>query len=110
MNEDSKAKIRMQLINLTQNKKTVKKVKRIAEIICKPVLLECICKIESSSVGKTKKKTHIRERCPKFTATCKENVKEMLKEIVKLGRIRNKGTKIFYIYRFDLTALHGTKI
>ena len=93
MNEDSKAKIRMQLINLTQNKKTVKKVKRIAKILCKPVMLDCICIIESSSKGKTKKKTQIRERCPKFTATCKENVKEMLKEIVKVGRIHNKRWK-----------------
>ena len=58
MNEDSKAKIRMQLTNLTQNKKTVKKVRRIAKILCKPVMLECICKIESSSIGKIKKKTN----------------------------------------------------
>ena len=93
MNEDSKAKIRTQLINLTQNKKTVKKVRRIGKIICKPVMLECICIIESSSIGKTKKKAHIRERCPKFTATCKENVKEMLNEIVKLGRFHNKRWK-----------------
>ena len=93
MNEDSKAIIRMQLINLTRNKKTVKKVRRIAKIICKPVMLECICIIESSSKGKTKKKAHIRERCPKFRATCKKNVKEMLNEIVNLGRIRNKRWK-----------------
>ena len=93
MNEDSKAKIRMQLINLTQNKKTVKKVKRIAKILCKPVMLDCICIIERSSIGKIKKKTNIRERCPKFTATCKENVKEMLNEIVKVGGIHNKRWK-----------------
>ena len=93
MNEDSKANIRMQLINLTQHKKTVKMVRGISRILCKPVMLECICKIESSNIGKIKKKAHIRERCPKFTANCKENIKEMLNEIVKLGRIHNKRWK-----------------